>query len=108
MRLIPAFFALLLLATACTPMEWVRPGTSLQQMQADSAECNDLAWQESQRMWLWDPWHPWFGYTRFGRSRWPYWGYGPDPMMWRMQIERDLYDFCMRARGYRLMPVPAG
>ncbi len=104
MRLILALSAALL-AAACTPMEWARPGTPFQQMQADSADCNDLAWRESYRLSLWDPWYAWPGHPIHGR-RYP--TYGRDPMMWRMQRERDLHDFCMRARGYRLVPVPVG
>ena len=45
------------------------------------------------------PWGPAHD-LRFSRF-----AYFDDPSYWRWQHERDLADFCMRSRGWRLMPV---
>lgn len=96
-----------LLLVACTPVAFQKPGVTVEQAQADSDECRVLADREAMRAPRW----PW---ASFPRSH----AYGPhafDPF-WprkfsslsfeRMRAERDLADFCMRARGYELRPVP--
>ncbi len=94
-----------LLLAGCTPMAFQKPGVTEAQAQTDSAECQALADREAMR----DPWWPWSPY-----------GYGFRPHVFdpfrtrsqsglsieRMRAERDLAEFCMRARGYELQPVP--
>jgi len=111
------------LLAACGPaMQWTRPNTSVAELDRDNAECASLARQQAVRedgyafagfggyygpgYWgpgYWGPryGHPWHPY---GYSAFPY-GYN-DPYMWRMRRESDLQDFCLRARGYSLTPVP--
>ncbi|WP_374466088.1 hypothetical protein [Ferrovibrio sp.] len=112
-RLVP--LALMLLVgplTACgPPLAWQRPNTSLADAEQDSRECAALARDQAFRDSLFASSYGYYGYP-YGRSFGPYpWGYsGPrygfsDSFMWRSQRESELQEFCLRARGYRLMPV---
>jgi hypothetical protein len=92
--------ALLLLAAtaACAPMAYQRPGVTQAQAEGDERECRSMAeYEAAQAMWM--PWRP------YGLR--PYRPFLNDPMLERMRGERDLADFCMRARGYRLQPLPS-
>ncbi len=96
-RLLPA--ALVALA-ACTPMHYERPGAAPGQIALDERQCSDLA---ARQAFLYSP-YP------FGPSS--YMMRNPSAYLaWRNQVEldelqagRDLTDFCMRARGYQLVP----
>ena len=106
--------ALLALA-GCTPMQWVRDGAAPapEVVEKDAASCRQQAWREAQyRGWAYQPY--WWGPSlarrgSFGRSfaPWPY-PYGPYPYAWGDPAfeETRLADFCMRAKGYELLPVP--
>jgi hypothetical protein len=98
----------LLLAACGPPMAWQKPGVSMVEAQADSRECNLLARNQAFR----ESFVAGYGYPGYG---YPYYPYGPygyrrsyynDPFMYRGQRESDLQDFCLRARGYSLQPVP--
>lgn len=81
---------LLLLVYGCAPLEWVRPDVTPEQARADSADCQQRAWQEAQwRSFAYRPAYRW------GRYRDPFWG---DPFYDEARLAR----FCMEARGYRL------
>ena len=87
-----------LLATAgCTPMEWVKADVTPEEMSRDVAQCHDEAWREAQfRTW------PSRGYG-YGRRRFG----GP----WSNDAffeESRLADFCMRVKGYELVPAEGG
>ena len=93
---------------ACTPMQWVREGGVVPEpaaLENDSAGCRQLAWSEAQyRAWAYRPF-PYVSRDAFGRSyvAWPYgypYGYR-DPFF----EEARLMNFCMRAKGYELVPV---
>lgn len=98
--------AILALLAGCTPMRYERAGAGDAERAADARECRDLAyaealrtpfyWSPASRLWPWGPAHD----LRFSRF-----AYFEDPSYWRWQHERDLADFCMRSRGWRLMPV---
>jgi hypothetical protein len=88
------------LLAACTPMQWQHASLGVAPSQAEVGECNQSAFYEAQRQaFLYD-----FGWPRY---------YGPWGPRWprysssdRFFLERDLFDYCMRARGYRLVPAP--
>lgn len=102
----------LLLLAGCTPMQWVRDGATpaAEVLEKDSSSCRQQAWREAQyRAWAYRPyWGP--GFVRrdpFGRSfiPWPYTSY-PSPFYGDPAFEETrLADFCMRAKGYQLVPV---
>jgi hypothetical protein len=101
-------FAVVLLA-GCTPMQWVRDGTSPEPeaFEKDSTFCRQQAWREAQyRAWAYRPVAPIVTRDPFGRRfvGWPYSPYAypfGDPFF----DEARLTDFCMRAKGYELVPV---
>jgi hypothetical protein len=107
MRLLP--FALLALA-GCTPMQWMREGAlpAAEVLEKDSASCRQEAFREAQfRAWAYRPLAPIARRDAFGRSfvAWPYGPY-PSPFGDPFFEETRLADFCMRAKGYELVPVP--
>lgn len=97
--------ALAFVASACTPMAWVKPDFDPAQAQADGQECQMRAWQEAR--WRAAEYRamigPMFYTDRFGRpvtmAR-PYDAFA-DPYM----EEQRLAHFCMRAKGYELQPT---
>ena len=102
--------ALVLLAAGCTPMQWVRPDSPPpQQIDADIQHCQAEAWSEA--AWRYPP-------SSRGYGAWPYrdplgrrfigYPYGAfgDPFGDRDMEEQRLLNFCMRAKGYELVPAP--
>jgi len=108
----PALLSLALLTlTACTPMQWVREGVvpPTEQLEQDSTACRQQAWREAQyRAFAYRPYGPIMSRGPFGRSYvgWPYSAYpypfGNDVFFDEMRLA----DFCMRVKGYELVPVP--
>ena len=100
------FVAFLLLA-GCTPMQWVRDdGASAADPQKDMAHCQQEAWRESRlRHWYHRPLSPVF--LRDGQGRLVAWSRDPflDPFGDPFMEESRLAHFCMRAKGYRLVPL---
>ena len=104
-RLRPALIAAALLA-GCTPMQWVKQDAGPQQIEQDAALCRREAWREAQwRSFMYRP----FGPTTFTdwRGRRYLWPYSPlgDPFGDQLMEESRLAHFCMRAKGYELVPV---
>lgn len=106
---IPATSLALVVASlsACTPMQWMREGVAPDPsvLEKDAVTCRQDAWREAQfRSWAYRSSSPMVlrdgGVRRF--VVWPY-GYGPyaDPFF----EEARLTEFCMRAKGYELVPV---
>lgn len=102
-----AALVLAVLAAGCTPMQWVRQdGGGPALLQHDLAQCRQEAWREAQwRSFLYRP----FGATtlvdRFGRRFVvPYAPFG-DPFGDTFMEESRLAHFCMRSKGYDLVPV---
>jgi hypothetical protein len=98
---------LLLLASACAPMEWVKPDATPEQVAADAQQCEQEAWREAQSAYMgYGPFTPWMYRNGFGS---PFAGrpFGPfyDPLGDRYMEESRLANFCMRAKGYELAPV---
>ncbi len=107
MRLdIPMAIAAAALAAACTPMQWVKQDATPQQLREDSIQCQQEAWLEARmRTWYYQPLAPMFIRDSLGNRilAWPYGSYDPlaDPYM----EEARLTQFCMRNKGYALVPV---
>ncbi|WP_341894516.1 hypothetical protein [Ferrovibrio terrae] len=95
------------LAACGPPLGWQKPGVTLAEANIDSSECAALARNQAFRESTFGP----SGYYGGYYGPWPY-RYGPygyrsyDSFMWRSQRESDLQDFCLRARGYHLAPIP--
>jgi hypothetical protein len=104
----PRLIALLapLLVVGCTPMAWTRTGATPDDLRQDVAFCRQEAWREAQwRSFLYRP----FGGTTVVDSRGrhifvPYTPFG-DPFGDRFFEESRLAHFCMRAKGYELVPI---
>jgi hypothetical protein len=96
-----------LLASACTPMAWVKPDTTADQLRDDSIYCQQEAWREARlRSWYYRPLAPVFIRDPAGRHFLgsPYGAWG-DPFGDPYLEENRLLQFCMRTKGYELQPV---
>jgi hypothetical protein len=93
------------LAAACTPVAWQHAALGVAPSEAELGECNQAAYLEAQRQaFFYSFARPRYHIGRDGRYRfspWPSSYYGD-----RFFLERDLFDYCMRAKGYRLVTVP--
>jgi hypothetical protein len=98
---------LVLLAAACTPLQWVRQDASPAQLEQDLAQCQQQAWREaSWRSFFYRPLGPTVIHDLHGRRVlvWPYSAFS-DPFGDRFFEESRLAQFCMRAKGYELVPA---
>jgi hypothetical protein len=104
-RLAPAFLAAALLG-ACTPMQWVKEGTALEDFDRDIVQCRAQAWREARmRSAFHRPVTPMMSRDAQGR---PFVYYAPsyqDPFSDPFLEESRLAQFCMHAKGYRLEPI---
>ncbi len=97
-------------AAACTPVTWQHAQLGVAPSQAELGECNQAAYLEAQRQaFSYNFARPRYYVGRDGRYRYAPWGspwagYGYND---RFFLERDLFDYCMRAKGYRLVETPA-
>ena len=73
---------------ACTPMQWVKPGATPEEMSRDATQCQDEAFLEANTH-LW----PYYRGRRLSSLR-------NDPFF----DEARLTNFCMRIKGYELVP----
>jgi len=95
-------FALLLTAAACgTPARWEKPGVSDEMTATDAVDCRRAASQEA------------FLYNPYGWGPPPLWPYRRNWLYWqqyqdsqRFYAENRLTAFCMRNKGYELVPIP--
>jgi hypothetical protein len=92
-----------LLLGACTPMQWERDGLALDTGGTDWSDCRRQSIAFANR-WGFNT----FPYSYLGRDAhgraFSY--YRPYPYPDRFMLERDYLDNCLRARGFRLVPVP--
>lgn len=111
MNLVPLRVTLLALALAalgaCAPMTWARPGTSARIASADQAECRTIAHRQADAL----TFHRGYASSLF-RWRHGRYVYDPDPFLDSpfddpFFLARDLARECLRAKGYRLVPVDA-
>lgn len=83
-------------------MQWQHSSLGVAPSQAETGECNQAAYYEAQRQaFFYDFARPHRYYGRAYRP-WPYYYSTSD----RFFLEKDLFDYCMRAKGYRLVPAP--
>jgi hypothetical protein len=101
-----AVAGLAIAAAACTPMRWEHPQLGVANADADQQECGSLAWRESwQYGWQYGPGYGFWDYPYRARGRTFYRGYPGyryDPFF----EEQRLRDYCMRAKGYQMVPIP--
>jgi hypothetical protein len=101
-----AALAIALVLTGCTPMEWVRPDATPEEREQDAIACQQDAWREAQwRSWYYRPFPAGPFRDLTGRHlAGPYGYYGGlygDPFL----EEGRLASFCMRNKGYELVPA---
>jgi hypothetical protein len=96
-----ALLGLLLLA-ACTPMRWERDGLALDYNDRDWTDCRHQSIAGASR-WMFDPLPRQFiGRDAQGRA---FSYYRPSPFPNRFMLEQEYLDSCLRARGFRRVPV---
>lgn len=111
MRLAYATALVAFLAAGCTPMQWVKPHATSEQLNQDFAACQQEAWREARvRPWYYRPLGPTIVQDQFGRRffAWPGVPFGGpfgDPFHDPFMEESRLAHFCMRAKGYALQAV---
>ena len=91
---------------ACAPMEWVKQDAGAEQVSRDEQECRQMAWREASSRAYFPPLGPVFARDGSGRGYfvWPS-GALSDPYGQQFLEENRLAHFCMRAKGYQLVPV---
>jgi hypothetical protein len=88
-------------------MQWVKQDADAHQLNQDAAQCRQEAWREARwRGFFARPFGPTMLYDARGRRffTWPYSRFG-DPFGDEFMEESRLAHFCMRAKGYQLVPV---
>jgi len=103
-----AFPAAAFLLAACTPLQWVKQDVAPQQMEDDFAACRQEAWREARMRadWFHRPLFPYAVQDAQGRRFlvWPQSGFH-DSFGDQFMEESRLAHFCMRSKGYQLVPV---
>jgi len=108
MRRAAFVLAAALALAACTPMQWVKPEGTAEQLKADLNECQQEAWREARiRFGHYYPMAPALIQDSLGRRLLVY-PSGPfaDPYGEQFMEEGRLTLFCMRAKGWDLQPAP--
>ena len=94
-------------AAGCTPMQWVKPDATPEELQQDSIACQQAAWQEARmRSWYYRPFamvpfRDASGRRFFSGPVGPYADPFGDPFMEEARLTR----FCMHSKGYALVPL---
>ncbi|HEY2396090.1 MAG TPA: hypothetical protein VGH81_08965 [Rudaea sp.] len=86
---------LLMAAVACTPVQWARKDTTPEQFGQDLGYCRQEAWLEAQ----------WRSSLFLNRYVVPFSAFGGGPFGNAYIDESRLTAFCMRAKGYELVPL---
>jgi hypothetical protein len=90
----------LALAGCQTPSQWEKPGASPQMAAADITDCRNGAAHVGFMFYPWGVPPDWF----YRRSNWVYWSDIQDSQ--RVAAEKEVTAFCMRNKGYELVPSP--
>lgn len=88
-------------------MQWIKADASPEQVNQDAAQCQQEAWREAHwRGFFYRPLGPTLLHDPLGRPLmgWPYSPFG-DPFGDVFMEESRLAYFCMRVKGYELVPV---
>ena len=89
--------------SACTPTRWDRDGLALDYANADWSDCRRQSIAGANRWLMFDPFpRSYFGRDALGR---PFTYYRPAPYPNRFMLEQDYLDNCLRARGFRRVPI---
>ena len=91
---------LLALAGCATPERWEKAGVSAEMTSTDAVECRRSASQEAFLYQSGAPPPLWF----YRRGYWFTWQQSQESD--RFYAENRLTAFCMRAKGYELVPIP--
>jgi hypothetical protein len=94
-------------AAGCTPMQWVRPEVTPEERDQDSIACQQAAWHEARmRSWYYRP-LAMLPFRDASGRRFFSGPYGPysDPFGDPFLEEARLAQFCMRSKGYEMLPV---
>lgn len=105
MRKMLLMVSLLTLAGCGPALQWHKPNTSAEAVQLDAKECRVAARDEAFREnFLYGP--PFYSFPSYGPRGLRHWR-DPfyDPFFAREMREQSLQDFCLRARGYQLVPM---
>jgi hypothetical protein len=103
--LLPLLLLLLLTVAACTPMQWQHPLYGTTRAQADLTDCDHIALQEAWRYPAFSPFMtvPHVHHLPNGQVIVdPTPNYAYDPYYNTPQLR----NFCMRSKGYELVPAP--
>jgi hypothetical protein len=95
---------------ACTPVTWQHAQLGVAPSQVELGECNQAAYYEAQRQsFFYSFARPRYFVGRDGRYHYAPWGapWAVNGYNDRFFLERDLFDYCMRAKGYRLVEAEA-
>jgi hypothetical protein len=93
----------------CTPMQWVKPDVTPEERDQDSIACQQAAWHDARmRAWYYRPLT--MAPFRDASGRRFFGPYGPyaDPFGDPLLEEGRLAQFCMRSKGYELVPLEPG
>lgn len=93
----------MILSAGCTPMRWEHPAFGPEETGREAQECRQQAWAEAQRQsfMFGGYFGPRFGRDRYGRLYPRYYADFHE----RQFAEMQLNDFCMRNKGFALVPV---
>jgi hypothetical protein len=99
--------AAVLVLAGCTPMEWIKPDVTPEEREQDAIACQQEAWHEARwRAWYYRPYPIAPFRDASGRFLFPGpYGYFSDPFGDPFLEEGRLAQFCMRSKGYELVPV---
>jgi len=93
---------------ACTPMQWSKQDASAEQLAEDQRACEEQAYREAiSRYWGYHEIGPAVFQDSLGR-RFNVYPSGPfaDQFGNQLMEESRLTSFCMRSKGYELVPAP--
>ena len=99
--------ASLLLLGACTPMAWVKPDVAKEQIDEDLVACRQEAWREARLRPVWRPPNLPYAVQDAQGRRFLVWPHDTfyDSLSDQFMEEARLAHFCMRSKGYQLVPV---
>jgi len=95
------------LAACAPPARWEKAGATELMTETDMVDCRKAASQEAFRYFAFNWGFPFYGPT--------FWGYAGRPswLMWQARLDSDRFHaenrltaFCMRNKGYELVPIP--
>lgn len=105
MRRVLCAFALLVLGGCAASTEWARTDTSPAQIAADEKECREKAyWQALDESQATHQLYPPYTGTGFGWGP-PFHSVQSPSYFMRGPREYEFVDYCMRERGYTLIPI---